>query len=81
MTIRKQKNQWCVFSKDGSKKLGCHSTKEKALKQLRAVEISKAMGEVQYSELVSDREEMMYLEAYNHMVKHLMIEKIMRDLS
>lgn len=38
--IRKEKGKWVVKSHDG-KTLGTHPTKEKALKQLRAIEISK----------------------------------------
>lgn len=41
--IKRVGNKWCVYSKDGSKKLGTHDTKEKALKQLRAIEMSKHM--------------------------------------
>ena len=39
--IKKVGSKWVVYSKDGSKKLGTHDTKEKALKQLAAIEISK----------------------------------------
>lgn len=38
--IKKEGNKYCVYSKSG-KKLGEHSSKEKARKQLIAVEISK----------------------------------------
>jgi hypothetical protein len=38
--IRKtpNKNEWCVYSKDGNKNLGCSPTKEGALKRLRQIE-------------------------------------------
>lgn len=35
--IRKQGNQWCIFSKSG-KKLGCYPTEKKAQKRLREIE-------------------------------------------
>ncbi len=41
MTIKKQGNEWCVFSKDGSKNLGCFPTKGEAEKRLREVEFFK----------------------------------------
>ena len=40
--IKKRGNHWVVLNKKGTKVLGTHSSKEKALKQLRAIEISKA---------------------------------------
>lgn len=40
--VIKRKDKWLVTTKDGSKILGTHSTKEKAIKQLQAIEISKA---------------------------------------
>jgi len=39
--IKKEGYKWCVYDSTGKQKLGCHDTKEDALKQLRAVEISK----------------------------------------
>lgn len=39
--IRKRGNKWVVLDKKGKKTLGTHPTKEKALAQLRAIEISK----------------------------------------
>lgn len=42
--IRKEGNQWVVRTSDGSKVLGRHLTKEEALKQLRAIEVSKQSG-------------------------------------
>lgn len=38
--VKKSGNNWCVYSKAG-KKLGTHTTKRAALKQLAAIEISK----------------------------------------
>ena len=35
--IKKLKGEYCLFSKDGKKKLGCHSTRAKAVAQERAV--------------------------------------------
>lgn len=39
--IKKMGNQYCVFSSDGKKKIACHSTRQDAVKQLQAIEISK----------------------------------------
>jgi hypothetical protein len=39
--IRKRKNKWQVTNSAGDKVLGEHDTKEDALSQLRAIEISK----------------------------------------
>ena len=39
--IRKVGNKYVLFTKDGSRKLGTHPTREAALKQEAAVEISK----------------------------------------
>lgn len=39
--IRKRGNKWVVLDKKGKKVLGTHPTKEKALSQLRAIEINK----------------------------------------
>ena len=41
MVVKKEGNKYCVYSKSG-RKLGCHPTKTQAIKQLQAVEISKA---------------------------------------
>ena len=41
--IRKRGNKWILYTKDGSKKLGTHSSKKKALAQERAIQISKAL--------------------------------------
>jgi len=35
-------NKWVVLNKKGDKVLGTHSSREKAVKQLQAIEISKA---------------------------------------
>jgi len=35
--IRKVGNEYCIFSKEG-KKLGCHKTRQEALKRLREIE-------------------------------------------
>ena len=40
--IKKVGSKWVVYSKDGSKKLGTHDTKEKALKQLAVIESYKS---------------------------------------
>jgi GNAT superfamily N-acetyltransferase len=40
-TIKHIDGKWVVYPKDGGDRLGTHDTKEKALKQLRAIEISK----------------------------------------
>lgn len=44
--IRKVDDKYCIFSKDGDKKLGCYNSKEGALKRLRQIEFFKrAKGE------------------------------------
>lgn len=40
-TIKKVDDKWVVYPKKGGKRLGTHTTKEKALKQLAAIEINK----------------------------------------
>lgn len=39
-TIKGQK-KWCVYAADGKKRLGVHDTRDKALRQLAAIEASK----------------------------------------
>ena len=39
--IRKENGKYVVYDKKGSKKLGSHNSKAKALSQLAAIEISK----------------------------------------
>jgi len=39
--IKKVDGKWVVYPKKGGKRLGTHATKEKALKQLAAIEINK----------------------------------------
>lgn len=39
--IKKVGDEWCVFTKDGEKKLGCHATEAKAKAQLAAIEAGK----------------------------------------
>ena len=41
-TIRQVGDKWVVYPKKGGKRLGTHATKEKALRQLAAIEISKS---------------------------------------
>ena len=40
--IKKKGNEWCVYTHDGKKELGCHPTKIQAHGQLAAIEASKA---------------------------------------
>lgn len=40
--IKKCGSKWCLYSKDGSKKLGMHPSEAAAKKQETAVNISKA---------------------------------------
>ena len=40
-TIKQVDGKWVVYPKNGGKRLGTHDTKEKAVAQLRAIEISK----------------------------------------
>jgi hypothetical protein len=42
--LKKVGNEYCVFSEDGEKKLGCYPTREEALKRLRQVEFFKKSG-------------------------------------
>lgn len=39
--IKQMGNEWCVFSKDGMKNMGCHPTKAKAMEHLQAIEANK----------------------------------------
>jgi len=41
-TIKHVGDKWVVYPKKGGKRLGTHDTKNAALKQLRAIEISKS---------------------------------------
>jgi hypothetical protein len=40
--IKKENNKYVVYDSSGEKKLGEHATKEEAVKQIAAIEISKA---------------------------------------
>lgn len=42
--IRKDGDQWCLYTSDGSKKLGCHDSKEGALAQERAIKAQEAQA-------------------------------------
>ena len=39
--IRKEDGKYVLYTKDGSRKLGTHDTREKAVKQEQAIQISK----------------------------------------
>ena len=41
MTIKKQGDEWCAFSEDGSRSFGCFPTKGEAEARLREVEFFK----------------------------------------
>lgn len=41
--IKKQGDKWAVYDSKGKKKLGEHSSKEAARRQIAAIEISKKM--------------------------------------
>ena len=41
-TIKRMGDEWVVYPKKGGKRLGTHKSKESALRQLRAIEISKS---------------------------------------
>lgn len=41
-TIREEGGKFCLFTKDGNKKLGCHDTREEAEAQERAIESQKS---------------------------------------
>lgn len=41
LIIKKKGDEWCVYSKDGKKELGCHATEQGAKDQLAAIEIQK----------------------------------------
>lgn len=45
-TIRKCGSQWCLYTKDGSRVLGKHETKEKAMAQERAIKARQATGAI-----------------------------------
>lgn len=40
--IKKEGGKWCLYTKDGSKNLGCHDTEEKAVAQEAAIEAKKS---------------------------------------
>jgi len=42
MVIVRRGKKWCLISKTTGRTLGCHPTREKALSQEKAVQISKA---------------------------------------
>lgn len=42
-TVRHEDGKWNLYTKDGSKKLGTHSTREEALAQERAIEANKSV--------------------------------------
>lgn len=42
--LREENGEFCVYSHDGKNKLGCHKTKQEALRQLAAVEMNKEGG-------------------------------------
>jgi len=39
LVIKKEGNEWCLYTKDGEEKLGCHPTKEEAEAQERAIHV------------------------------------------
>lgn len=39
--IKKVGNQYCVYKSDGKTKIACHKTRQEAVRQLQAIEISK----------------------------------------
>lgn len=41
--IRQEGDKWCLFTADGSRKLGCHDTRDEALAQERAVQANKGL--------------------------------------
>jgi hypothetical protein len=41
--IRREGDRWCLWTSDGSRKLGCHDTREEALAQERAVQANKGL--------------------------------------
>lgn len=58
--IKKVGNQWCVFSKDGTKNLGCSDTREGAVKRL---------GEVEHFKKSKGSQNMNYQDAFKNMAK------------
>jgi len=53
--IRKtpDKNEWCVYSKDGSKTIGCYDSEGSAKKRLKQVEYFKRQGQLTIDEVKS----------------------------
>jgi hypothetical protein len=45
LVIRHEKSQWCLYTHDGSRRLGCHPSREAALRQERAVQWAKHASE------------------------------------
>lgn len=50
-TIREENGQFCLFTKDGKRKLGCHDTREEAVAQEGAIESTKTAIEKTFDEL------------------------------
>ncbi len=42
--VEKRGSEYCVVKKDDGKKIGCHSTREKALRQMRALYAKEKKG-------------------------------------
>jgi hypothetical protein len=47
--IKKVGNKWVVFTKNGGRRLGTHTSKQDAMKQLAAIEASKAAAAKSYN--------------------------------
>ena len=50
--IKHMGDEWCVFNKEGTKKLGCHPTEKEAEAQLAAIEASKARAHEELTRIV-----------------------------
>lgn len=60
--LREEGGQWCVYSSDGSQKLGCHPNRKDAIAQLVAVESSKLAKQCEDSILTKAEEDIIVAE-------------------
>lgn len=71
-SIVKRGDEWCVTNRDKTETLGCHATRDEALDQLRAIEVSKKNKAKGYkADTIDDNEDIITLEGQDKMVEEL----------